>query len=73
MHDPKKINKAVLALLGVLVLENGRTRKRFDFDVMQSLADQGLTSDPRGWAESVPLTPKGLTKAKVLADRLFST
>lgn len=71
MRDPKKIEEAVLALLGAFEFENGRVWKRFDFEVMQSLANQGLISDPRGRAESVHLTPEGLARAKVLADRLF--
>lgn len=39
---------------------------------MESLAEQGLISDPRGRAESVHLTPEGLAKAKALAQQLFS-
>lgn len=73
MHDPKKIEEAVLALLGAFEFENGRAWKRFDFDVMQSLANQGLISDPRGKSESVRLTPEGIARAKALADRLFGT
>lgn len=71
MKDPKKIEEAALALLGAFEFENGRAWKRFDFDVMQSLADQGLISDPRGKSESVRLTPEGMARAKALADRLF--
>jgi Domain of unknown function (DUF6429) len=71
MHDPKKIEEAVLALLGAFEFENGRTWKRFDFAVMDSLAEQGLISEPRGRTESVFLTPEGLAKAKALADKLF--
>ena len=50
MHDPKKIEETVLdsALALLFEFENGRAWKRFDFDVMQSLADQGWISDPRG-------------------------
>jgi Domain of unknown function (DUF6429) len=48
MHDSIKIEEAVLALLGAFEFDNGRAWKRFDFDVMQSLADQGLISDPKG-------------------------
>lgn len=73
MHDPKKIEEAVLALLGAFEFENGRAWKRFDFDVMQSLAHQGWISDPRGRAESVRLTPEGLARAKALADRFFGS
>jgi acyl-CoA hydrolase len=72
MHDPKKIEDAVLPLLGAFEFENGRAWKRFDFDVMLSLADQGLISDPKGKSESVRLTPEGMARAKALADRLFS-
>lgn len=57
MHDPKKIEEAVLALLGAFEFEDGRAWKRFDFDVMQSLVHQGWISDPGGRAESVQLTP----------------
>ena len=39
---------------------------------MESLAEQGWISDPRGRAESVHLTPEGLAKAKALAQQLFS-
>lgn len=72
MRDPTKIEEAVLALLGAFESENGRAWKRFDFDVMQALADQGWISDPRGRAESIHLTPEGLIRAKELVDRLFS-
>ncbi|MBT9553837.1 MAG: hypothetical protein IV088_23585 [Hydrogenophaga sp.] len=71
MHEPIEIEEAVLALLGALEFDNGRAWKRFDFDVMQSLADQGLISDPKGRTESVRLTPEGMARAKALADRLF--
>lgn len=71
LHDPKKIEEVVLALLGAFEFESGRAWKRFDFDVMQSLADQGWISDPRGRADSVHLTPEGLIRAKELADQLF--
>lgn len=71
MHDPKKIEEAVLALLGAFEFENGRTWKRFDFDAMQSLAHQGLISRPRGKAELVRLTPEVMARAKALVDRFF--
>ena len=44
---------------------------RFDFDVMQSLADQGLISDPKGWAASVRRTPKWMAGAKAVVERQF--
>ena len=51
--------------------ENGRVWKRYDFDVMQALAEKGLISEPRGRAESVHLTQDGLQRAKALAQTLF--
>jgi len=71
MHDPKRIEEAVLALLGAFEFDNGRAWKRFEFGVMESLAAQGLISDPHGRSESVYLTPEGLARAKVAADKLF--
>ena len=71
MYDKQKIEDAVLALLGAFEFENGRAWKRFDFEVMASLADQGLISEPRGRAESVHLTPDGMVRAKALAQQLF--
>ncbi len=71
MYDDQKIEDAVLALLGAFEFENGRAWKRFDFDVMQTLAAKGLITDPRGRAESVYLTPEGLARAKALAQALF--
>ncbi|WP_084383621.1 DUF6429 family protein [Hydrogenophaga flava] len=70
---PKKIEETVLALFGAFEFEDDRAWKRFDFDVMQSQADQGWISDPRGRAESARLTPEGQARAKALADRLFGS
>jgi hypothetical protein len=56
------------------VLSSSRTAGSgsvFDFGVMESLAAQGLISDPRGRAESVYLTPEGLARAKAAADKMF--
>lgn len=71
MYDKQKIEEAVLALLGAFEFDNGRVWKRFDFDVMEDLAAQGLISDPKGRAESVYLTPDGMVRAKALAQQLF--
>lgn len=71
MYDDQKIEDAVLALLGVFEFNNGRTWKRYDFDVMQALAEKGLILDPRGRSESVYLTPEGLARAKALAQQCF--
>lgn len=72
MHDLKKIEEAVLALLGSFEFESDRAWRRFDFEVMQLLAGQGMIYDLRGRAGSFHLTPEGLVRGKELADRLFS-
>jgi hypothetical protein len=71
MYDDQKIEDAVLALLGVFEFGKGRAWKRYDFDVMQSLAEKGLISNPQGRSESVQFTPDGLQRAKALAQTLF--
>lgn len=71
MYDPKKIENAVLALLGAFEFDHGRAWKRYDFDVMDALAEQGFISDPRRGTESVALSETGLARAKLLAQQLF--
>ena len=72
MYDQQKIEDAVLALLGAFEFDNGRVWKRLDFSVMQSLAEKGYITDPRGKTESFYLTQDGLAKAKELAQQMFS-
>lgn len=71
-YDDRKIEDAVLALMGALEFENGRVWKRYDFAIMDALHAKGLISNPVGRAESVHLTEEGLRRSKELADRLFS-
>ena len=71
MHDLKNIEEAVSELLDSFEFGSGRAWKWFDFDVVQSLANQGLLSDPMGKSESVRLTPEGMASAKALADWFF--
>ena len=70
MYDPKKIENAVLALLGAFEFDHGRAWKRYDFAVMDALAEQGFISNPRR-TESVALSEAGLARAKLLAQQLF--
>lgn len=72
MYDSQKVEDAVLALLGAFEFENGRIWKRFDFSVMESLAEKGYITNPRGRAESAYLTPDGFARAKELANKMFS-
>ena len=71
MHDPKKIEEAVLALLGVFQFDHGRCWKSYDWDVMNALHAQGWITDPHSSAKSGYLTPEGQERAKALAAQLF--
>ena len=71
-YDEKKIEDAVLALLGVFEFENGRVWKRYEFAVMDALHERGLITEPRGRAESVHLTEEGLALSKQLAAQMFA-
>lgn len=70
--NEQKIEDTVLALLGCFATKDGRTWKRYEFSVMESLHEKGFISDPRGKHESVFLTPAGLEMAQNLAKQLFS-
>lgn len=70
-YDERKIEEAVLALLGALEFEDGRVWKRYDFRVMEALHEKGYITDPHGKQESVNLTKDGMEVAKRLADDLF--
>ena len=71
MHDPQKIEEAVLALLGVFQFDQGRCWKSYDWDVMNALHAQGWITDPHSAAKSVYLTPEGQARAEALARQWF--
>ena len=66
-----KNGKRPAALIGALEFEDGRFWKGYDFDLLNSLHEQGLISQPLGKAKSAYLTPEGLEKAKALAEEMF--
>ena len=70
-YNRQKMENALLALIGALEFEDGRFWKGYDFDLLNSLHEQGLISQPLGKAKSAYLTPEGLEKAKVLAEEMF--
>lgn len=70
-YDQARIEEAVLALLAAFSFDDGRAWKGFDFEVMDRLHAQGLIDDPKGRAKSVWLTPQGLQRGRLSADRLF--
>jgi hypothetical protein len=70
-YDQAKIDDTVLALLQLTLHEGGRACKRFDFDVMDRLHEQGYILDPKGRSKSVSLTKKGLERSRKLFEELF--
>lgn len=70
-YDQSQIEDAVLALLAAFSFDGGRTWKGFDFDVMDRLHAQGFITEPKGKAKSVWLTPEGIERGRVIAERLF--
>ncbi len=45
-YNPQKMENALLALLDALEFENGRFWKGYDFDILDSLYQQGLITEP---------------------------
>ncbi|PLA41270.1 hypothetical protein CYK00_01340 [Neisseria sicca] len=70
-YNRQKMENALLALIGALEFEDGRFWKGYDFDLLNSLHEQGLISQPWSKAKSAYLTPEGLEKAKALAEEMF--
>jgi hypothetical protein len=71
--DQKKIEDTVLALLQLGLHDGNRAWKTHDWDVMNSLHERGLISDPKGKTKSVILTERGLAESERLLLQLFSS
>ena len=70
----KKIEEAVLALLYACSVQERGARwswKTYDWNVTQSLFEQGFIDDPRGNRKSVLLSAEGEKIGKSLAEKLF--
>jgi hypothetical protein len=65
--DTDRIDGTVLALLYLMLHEERRAWKTFDWDSMYRLQAKGFISNPVGKAKSVALTDKGLEES----ERLF--
>ena len=63
------MENALLALIGALEFEDGRFWKGYDFDLLNSLHEQGLISQPWGKAKSARLTPRSFGKSQSLGRR----
>ena len=70
-YNRQRMENALLALISALEFEDGRFGKGYDFDLLNSLHEQGLISQPWGKAKSARLTPEGLGKAKALVEEMF--
>ena len=70
-YDPDKIKEAALALLYLWSWQEEfgirRAWKGIDWDVMDSLHEQGFISDPKSKAKSVTLTDEGIAQAQAFA------
>ena len=69
--DNDRIDEAVLALLFLGHHDELRTRKSFDWAVVERLHAKRLISDPVGKAKSVIFTEEGLRRSEELFRKLF--
>ena len=70
--DNDRIDDAVLALLQLVLHEDVRAWKGFDWDTLDRLHAKGLISDPRTKSKSILLTDEGLQKSERLFNELFT-
>ena len=70
--DNDRIDDAVLALLQLVLHDDVRAWKGFDWDTLDRLHAKGLISDPRTNAKSVVLTEEGLQHSERLFNEMFT-
>ena len=70
--NPDKVEETVLAVLWLTLHDESRAWKAIDWDAMNRLHAKGYISDPVGRAKSVVFTAEGLSKAKLLAEKMFT-
>jgi len=70
--DNDRIDDAVLALLQLVLHDDVRAWKGFDWDTLDRLHAKGLISDPRTNAKSVVLTEEGLRQSERLFNEMFT-
>jgi hypothetical protein len=71
--DNNRIDDAVLALLQLVLHEDVRAWKGFDWDTLDRLHTKGMISDPRTKAQSVVLSEAGLRQSERLFNEMFTT
>jgi len=62
--NEERAGDLVLALMHLTLHDDCRAWKSYDWDVMNSLHERGLISDPRSKAKSVVLTDEGLARSR---------
>ena len=70
--DNDRIDDAVLALLQLVLHDDVRAWKGFDWDTLDRLHAKGLISDPRTNAKSVVLSEAGLRQSERLFNEMFT-
>ena len=70
-YNDEKVDTVVLALLYLTLHDGNRAWKRFDWDVLNRLYEQGWIDDPRNKHKSVVLTQVGLAQSEHLFQRFF--
>jgi hypothetical protein len=70
--NPAKVEDAVLAVLWLTLHDDSRAWKAIDWDAMNRLHTKGYISDPVGRVKSVVFTEEGLSKARLLAEKMFT-
>jgi hypothetical protein len=68
-YDLERAGELVLALMQLGLHEGTRTWKGFDWDVLDSLHQRGLISNPRNRAKSVVLSEEGMAQSRAMADK----
>jgi hypothetical protein len=71
IHDPDKIDDAVLALLWHNEQDSGDAWKTMPWDATDRLFEKGLIHDPRRKRKSLQFTEEGAAAAEQTFERLF--
>lgn len=65
-YNRERAGEFALALMYLSLHDGARAWKGYDWDVLDSLFEQGLITDPRSKARSVVLTDEGLARSEAL-------
>lgn len=71
-YDQSKIDEVAMSLLYISSFDDGRVWKGYDWDILGSLHDKGLITNPVGKTKSFYLTEEGMKLGKELAQKLLA-